>query len=187
MFKSKGIKRIQGVAGELWGKSLEEGERWGFVDTGDRASSYILELDSVENEEEENVTSFDFKTDPQKIAEILNREYNAPIEPTKQNYENLEKNENLLFMPIIKEGDEIVALSLLFQDEVPGQAVQVHSFIEDSKYYSLIQNSINRICKDKGIKRITIFFRAPTFKFAKEYEKLGFVFETKTILLEKSI
>jgi hypothetical protein len=51
----------------------------------------------------------------------------------------------------------------------------------------MIQNCLNKACIEEGIEIIKIFFREPIFKYATEYEKVGFAYETKTVLLEKCI
>ncbi|NPD89771.1 MAG: hypothetical protein HGN29_13750 [Asgard group archaeon] len=188
VFKTKGIKRIQGVAGNIWGDSLEIAKRWDFKEVVDRAIAYTLDIDSYELIEDEiNVVFFDFEKDIEQIVKIYSQVYNSSPERTKEFYENLTNSDQLLFLPVIKEEGKIVAISKVFKDTAPELIIQGHSFVKDSKYYRSLQNKIIEECKTEGIKTIQMFFREPLFQYISEYEKIGFKFESKTILLEKNI
>ena len=75
----------------------------------------------------------------------------------------------------------------MFIDTNPKLITQGHSFVTDSKYYRIIQNRIVKECKKEGIETIQMFFRELIFPFIPEYEKVGFQFDSKTILLEKNL
>lgn len=188
VFKSRGIKKIQGVAGSIWGDSLDIAKRWEFKEVVDRAIAYTLDVESFEIIEDEfEVISFDFENDIEQIIEIYSQELNSPPEKTTQFLENVRKSDRLFFLPVIKEEGKIVALGMVFKDDTPELATQSHSFIKDSKYYRILQSKIVEECKKGGIKIVQIFFRDPTFQYISEYENIGFEFDSKTILLEKNI
>ncbi len=192
VFKKKGISKLQGVAGEIWGSTVEQSKKWGFKEMGNSFSVYTLDVSSasVDAENQEDIVEFEHTRDVEKMIEIFMKEFGQSREAAELNFKTIKEYEGpFLAHYVVHKDDTIVARAFAFVADTddPTTANQGNMYITDESYRQPLQAKLINSCKEAKIKTLQTYFNPQTQHLIEASEKLGFKCSVETKLFEKEI
>ncbi|MHA1223060.1 MAG: hypothetical protein ACTSP3_07360 [Candidatus Heimdallarchaeaceae archaeon] len=189
IFKKKGITKLQAVAGEIWGKTLEQVKRWDFKELEDSFAVYELDVEKATDVDEvsEEVVEFDQNRDLQQMVDIFVNSF----EVAEQNFQTIKDYKGpFLAHYIIHKENKIVARAFAYvpDEEKPTVVSQGNFYFTDESYKKLLQDKLIKAYKLAGIKTVRAFITPQNQSQAlKVIEEMGFKLVCFTKLFEKEI
>ncbi|MHA1396811.1 MAG: hypothetical protein ACTSSG_11205 [Candidatus Heimdallarchaeaceae archaeon] len=193
IFKKKGITKLQAVAGEIWGKTLEQVKRWDFKELEDSFAVYELDVEKATDVDEvsEEVVEFDQNRDLQQMVDIFVNSFRMEKEVAEQNFQTIKDYKGpFLAHYIIHKENKIVARAFAYvpDEEKPTVVSQGNFYFTDESYKKLLQDKLIKAYKLAGIKTVRAFITPQNQSQAlKVIEEMGFKLVCFTKLFEKEI
>lgn len=195
VLQAKGVSVVRTRVSEVWGKTKEFAERWGYTFAELLGKVYSINIAAVKKEipESAGITTYDHERDSEQMIDIFVREYGMTPEQARNNFESLAKaGAQVVAHLVIRKAGEIIGRALaLRQEDDPTHAYTATIYVTEEKQRELFLKNILTICKEKGIKTLdtTIFGDLLPLKdhLAKLYESLGFNYVATISYYEKEI
>ena len=187
--REREVKKLRTVTSELWGKSLEQINKWDFEYMGDNAFLYSVRLEEIELEkiELDDIFPFNFKTDVEQMLTIFERKFGQPQEIARKNFEVLETFDKVLVHSVIRENGKIMGRSLAYLTDNKKLAIQGFLYAENEEIREKLQMQIFHVCKEAKVEELQMYFAGASIKLIDDYKKYSFEEKAKTSIYQKEI
>jgi hypothetical protein len=194
--KDRGVTIVRSRASELWGRTMEMAEQWGYTPTEELGVNYSADLDTAkikEVSELESIEDYNHQRDCEQMVDIFVREFDMTPEQAHNNFEAIENaGDQVVCHLVIRKGGKIIGRALVLQNENnPNQAYTGAIYVTNESQRKLFLTKILTICKKKSIEtlHIPIYGNLLSKKdqLADLFESLGFSHTGTISYYEKEI
>jgi len=196
VLQTKGVTVVRTRVSEVWGKTKEFAERWGYTPVELLGMLYSIELATVsiqETPELAEIANYDHERDFEQMIEIFIREFGMTPEQARNNFESLAKagDQVAAHFVIRKEGEIIGRALALRQEDDPTQAYTATFYVTKDQQRKLFLTKILKTCKEKGIEKLDTSIYGDLLPLKDQlvelYESLGFSYVATISYYEKEI
>ncbi len=195
VLRKKGVRVVRTRAGEAWGKTMEKVRLYGYTFSEPLTVEYSVDVKKATIEDVpglQDITDYDHGRDLEQMVAIFIKELSFTPEQARENFETINKSDQVLAHMVIRKKGEITGRALVLRHETHPQWAYTGAFyVTDENQRSLFLTKILKICKEKGIERLStsIYGNLLSMKdnLQQLYESFGFKKTASISFYEKKI